>query len=504
MTIFSQFCTRILWTTILTVIAFFWFTVFRLSFNFPYYDDFENIVQFIYKFEHSQNPVDAVGLLFDQNFEHRLLFSKVVATLQYLLTRQLNMRWLIIWGDLSLLGIAVIFYQFHRKEQLSLPALVAICCLLFQVQHYADTVLWATCSLQHAPCIAFSLWSFYTAITIKKYHLSALLAAIALFTSANGFAAVVIWLMIVWATSNHWKQVLTPSILLIAATAIHLATLSLGPGSMLTKATSNIWPKLFLLLSFAGQVADTDLINKNYSIWLGIAILLPVLIVFVQLMRQKHRRITDLQWLCVAGICSLLFVAFLICFARGIEPDDIGYKMDRYKIYAALFAVLATAFYDRYWDNFVCYPPVFHDIVLNDYFSEAQETYLIGSLPSTDSPILQIDWQRTVDSLTVECKDNTQSLELRNGIFKESEGYDHLYVVALNDTDLQPRYLMKVANGYDPALRRFSTTLTRPASNGFSCEIFKTKMKPGVYDLRLISIKKGHAARVYKLLKIKV
>lgn len=550
MTAYYKLFTYAIWTILFAVIAVFWFSVFTLSFNFPFYDDFENIVQFILRFRESSGIWDKVVLLFEQNFEHRVLFSKLVTLLQYALTGQVNIRWLIVLGNISLLGISALFYTFYREQKLSLPALLAICCLLFQVQHYEDTISWATCSLQHAPCICFSLWSFHLALKRKRPYASAALALLALFSSANGLAAIFIWLFITWLVFPQRKSALYPTILLIVVTAVHLATLTIHSGSLLHNSFSNVLPKSLLLLSFSGQLADPQLFGSSFSIILGAWTVLPLLIVAVQAARRKQRAISHLQWLCAAGVGALLFVAFLIVFARGEEPDRIGYQMDRYKIYAALLGILAIGFYDAYADRFkmgvwlrhavaaaavvfcgstyylyyadiryyrsaieanqynflwskrIYYPMIYQDSLSKQYLVEAQQSALRSTTPPPDSPLLLADWKNVTDSVKVDQSYQPGIVDLKNDTFAEQEGYDQLFVAALEKGN--PKYLFKVENDYPNAMRRFLTTFERPTSPGFRCSIFKDKMKQGIYDLCLISIKKGRKARVYYLSKTSV
>nr|WP_295922599.1 hypothetical protein [uncultured Dyadobacter sp.] len=550
MTAYNKLFTYAVWTLLFAVIAVFWFSVINLSFNFPFYDDFENIVQFILRFRESSGMWDKLLLLFEQNFEHRVLFSKLVTLLQYALTGQVNIRWLIVLGNVSLLGIAALFYTFYREQKLSLPALFAICCLLFQVQHYEDTISWATCSLQHAPCICFSLWSFHLALKRERPYASAALALLALFSSANGLAAILIWLFITWLVFPQRKSALYPTILLTVVTAVHLATLTIHSGSLLHNAFSSVLPKFLLLLSFSGQLADPRLFGRSYSVLLGAWTILPLLIVVMQALRRKQHTISHLQWLCAAGIGALLFVAFLIVFARGEEPDHIGYQMDRYKIYAALFGVLAVGFYDAYadhlkagvwlrhavaaaavvfcgstyyhyyadiryyrnaieanqynflWSKRIYYPMIYQDSLSREYLREAQQSVLRSTTPSPDAPLLHTDWKNVTASLNVAQSNGTDIVDLRNDTFTEQGGYDQLFVAALEMGN--PQYLFKVENDYPHAARRFLTTFERPTAPGFRCTIFKDKMKPGSYDLCLVSIKKGRKARVYYLSKTSV
>lgn len=538
-----------LWTILIIAIGAFWITAYELAFNFPYYDDLYTIVRFIHQYRAGHGTLATLALLSEQNFDHRVLICKVVTLLQYVLTGQISIRWLILLGDLSLLCIAGLFYHYYRNKQLSLPGLTAVCCMLFQVQHYEDTISWATCSLQHAPCIALCLWSFHMALTRQDLYFSGFLASLGILASANGIVAVPIWLLIVGARYECRGGAIIPALMLITVGMLHLATFTVESGPVFLHAASNMRPKLILLFSFAGQVADSDLIGIQWSVILGILVLLPVAIVLFAGVTRRMIHLSNLQWVCVAGILSVLFVGFLICFARGTEPDPVGYKMDRYKIYAALFVALAVAFYDRYWSDSlparllitattvvfcgatyyiyygdiryyrdmieanqysftwskrICEPYVYDEALAGNCLSNAQATYLANSLPASRSLLLRADWKQPVDTVVANCVEHRDRFEIRNGTFRQEFIFDQLYVAALDADSLLPRYLVKVKNGYYPAVRLFYTTFSRPAADGFTCSIAKTSLKPGQYELRLVAIKKGREAQIYKLFKIKV
>ncbi|MHA4740968.1 hypothetical protein [Dyadobacter sp. MSC1_007] len=552
MTTFYKLYTLFLWTTLVIVIAVFGLVVFRYAFNFPFYDDFENIVLFIHKFTTTNSLANRVALLFEQNFEHRVLFSRVVTLTQFLLTGQVNIKWLIIIGDLSLIGVLWLFYTYQKTARLSLPVLLAIGCLLFQLQTYEDTISWATCSLQHAPCIFFSLWSFHLALHRRSLYASGALALLALFTSANGLAAIAIWLFIVSITTVERRKVLLPAAILIALTILHITTLTIHSGSVFSHVTSNIGPKFVLLLSFAGQLADPNLTPSFFSIILGALFVLPLPLAIFQSLFVRSRSVSILQWLCIAGLSCLLFVAFLIVFARGSEPDPGGYKMDRYKIYAAFFGVFAVAFYDGYlpssfkatvarnvaactcllfcltsyysyyvqlvnyqssieanqfnflWSRRIQYPLIYQDQDTKVYLAPAQASFLSKTLPEAGHPLLTAHWESTKDSLIVEKTEGGDVISLSQNSFHEKGGYDKLFVAAINKSDKMPAYLFKVEGNYPSGVKHFLNTFSRPVDPGFRSLVFKHKMRQGEYEILLVSLKKGRAARLYYLTRVDV
>jgi hypothetical protein len=542
-----------LWTILFAIIAVFWLSVYHFSYDFPFYDDFENIVQFIFNYIQADGLQKKLSLLFEQNFEHRVIFAKLLTLFQYLITGHLNIKWLIILGNLSLPGVLFLFYQYVLKKQLSLPGFFALGCLLFQVQHYEDTISWATCSLQHAPCLFFSLCSFYLALNRKNLYASGALALLALFTSANGLSAIGIWLIIIYVTSTNRRKIILPALILSTVTAIHLLTMTIHSGSIREHVSSNIVPKLILLLSFAGQLLDSNVTGHILpSVVLGAIFLLPIAIVLVKLATRRFSDISQLQWFCVSGITTLLFVAFLIVFARGIDPDFHGYKMDRYKIYAAFFAILALGFYDGYWAAFrfgvmvrtvvtvmsflfcigtyyiyygpivqykraieanqfnflwsktIYYPLIYNDRKTAEYLAFAQKNNLVN-ISSNALPTSQAAWELKQDSLPVQKSEDKTTISIFNSEWMPEAGsYDAIYAVAIDSPTRQPRYLITIENTYQRAFKRFYTKFERPVAPGFGCTIYKPKMKRGPYDIHLVLSKNGQIVKSYALSKVAI
>ncbi|TLV03266.1 hypothetical protein [Dyadobacter luticola] len=551
MATYRKWFAGLIWALLATVILTFWLSAFQFSYNFPYYDDFQNIVQFIYNYVRAENFGTQLALLFEQNFEHRVIFAKFLTLLQFRITGSINIQWLIFLGNLSILGILALFFPYFSRKQLSLIALFAITCLLFQMQHYEDTISWATCSLQHAPCVFFSLWSFHLALNRRNLFASAALALLALFTSANGLSTIVIWLIIVLLVSENRRKVVIPALLLVAVTIIHLVTLTIHSGSLLTHVTHSVGAKCILLLSFAGLVADPNILHSIWpSVLLGAVFLAPLPIVAFQMIRGRHRQVTTLQWLCVTGLVTLLFVAFLIVFARGTDADYDGYKMDRYKIYAAFFAALAVAFYDGYWSGFqwenvirlpiagaallfciasyylyygsivnyrktiianqysyqwskaIYYPVIYADAKTPLYMDFALKTFF---KPENAFSFSSINWKSVTDTVSVRRSDQGSYFDISNQEWDDTSGPNEaLYAVAVDPVSSQPKYLFSAETSYQRAVKQFYTTFKRPVSPGFSCVIYKKELQKGSYDIYLLTIKKGQVSRAFKLASIVV
>ncbi|SKB73135.1 hypothetical protein [Dyadobacter psychrophilus] len=543
---------RVVWLLVFVIIGVFWTTVFYYAYNFPYYDDFQSIVLFLTHYIQSDSFSEKLMLFFEQNFEHRVVLAKLLTLAVFLITGQVNIKILIILGDLSLLGTLFLMFRFLMDKQISLLGFFAIVCLLFQVQHYEDTISWATCSLQHAPCLFFSMWSFYLALHRRSVIWSSLLAVLALFTSANGLSTIFI-VMIITAYSNIPKlHKMTQAAFLLFITAVHLLTIKIHSGSILDHVFNHVAVKSVLLLSFVGQLADTNYTNSMIpSVVLGLAFLSPMIIVLKKLLGNTLSDITNLQWFCIAGILTLLFVGFLIVFARGEMPDFDGYRMDRYKIYSAFFGVFSVAFFDRYWNpgklgsllkiavaaaagifcissyyiyydkithfnreisanelNYglsktIYYPVVFEDVDIVRNLDFAQQHFMLSDPGRLNKLVSNIDWKKSEGNIAVEIKNLQDRIVISNAHNIEiDQQADELYIVMTDPVSNQPKYFCIAVNNYVRSVRNFYTTFKKSVGAEFTSTIYKRKLKPGNYNLFLLSIHAGKTASISSIGRI--
>ena len=543
---------KIVWLLVFIIIGVFWTTVYYYAYNFPYYDDFQSIVLFLTRYIQSDSLSEKLVLFFEQNFEHRVVLAKLLTLAVFLITGQVNIKILIILGDLSLIGMLLLIFRFLLNKQISLLGFFAIVCLLFQVQHYEDTISWATCSLQHAPCLFFSMWSFYLALHRKNIIWSSLLAVLALFTSANGLSTVFIIMVITAYSSIPKIHKMTQAVLLIFITALHLLTIKIYSGSMLDHIFSHVAVKSMLLLSFVGQMADTNYTNSlASSIVLGVVFLSPMTIVLKKFFENTLSDMTTMQWFCISGIVTLLFVGFLIVFARGEMPDFDGYRMDRYKIYSAFFAIFCVAFYDRYWhpgnlgswlkvaiaaaavtfcissyyiyydkithfnreisanelnynwSKTIYYPVVFQDVDITNNLDFAQQHFMLPDPGRLKALVSHIDWKRSEGKIAVEISNMPDRFVINNVPSDQiNQQADELYIVATDPIDHRPKYFCIAINNYVRSVKSFYTTFKKSVGAEFTSTIYKRKLKPGKYNLYLLSIQAGKMVSVNSIGKI--
>jgi hypothetical protein len=202
------------------VIGFYFYQILQYVYNFPLYDDYETILRFLIEWEKTSSLSQKFSLLFQQHNEHRVFFLRLISLINFYFGGNINFKYLIIFGNLSLLIIWFLFY----KTLLKLPSkqnyisLVAISFLLF---HFAswDNSFWAMASLQNFWIHTWVFLFFYFYFSEFRFKTPLALTSLffAVFTSGNGFLILIPLTFYLFIFKNRKEQIIyfSFSILLI-------------------------------------------------------------------------------------------------------------------------------------------------------------------------------------------------------------------------------------------------------------------------------------------------
>jgi hypothetical protein len=128
-------------------------------------------------------------LFLEQHSEHRLVFDRIIALLEYYLLPQINFVSFIIIGNLALVVALVILYKsFRINQNLHIIYLLPVAGILFNFRYF-ETCFWPMAAMQNLWVLCFALASLFLlhAKNIKySFYLSILFGWMATFTSANG------------------------------------------------------------------------------------------------------------------------------------------------------------------------------------------------------------------------------------------------------------------------------------------------------------------------------
>ena len=177
---------------VLIVIAnllFAWF-VYHVSFNIPFYDDFDAIGGFILQIKQS-SVWHYVPRLWDQYAEHRIAYTRLIVLMQYLLTGQVNFQVLICIGLLGLLGTQWVLYKHNPLISQSPLLFIPIVLILLNFQYW-ENLNSAMTALQNLNAPFFVLLFLYVLVHYPAHWLVYALAALALGTSGNGIICFVL------------------------------------------------------------------------------------------------------------------------------------------------------------------------------------------------------------------------------------------------------------------------------------------------------------------------
>ena len=121
------------WLVILLPPAIYFYLIYSYSLNLPFADDFTILSQAISIFQ-SANLSENLSILFSQDGEHRLAFSRLAYTLSYILLGEVNFKFLVIFGNTSLLALLYLFLKTLKVPHTNLLYFVPVSILLFQLQ----------------------------------------------------------------------------------------------------------------------------------------------------------------------------------------------------------------------------------------------------------------------------------------------------------------------------------------------------------------------------------
>ena len=168
----------------------------KYAINIPHWDDLA-VRNSLVSFLTTDSLAEKIKVLFAQHNEHRIFLTRVFALLVYQLTGTLNLKALMVIGNLALAGLLFVFYKVSRQYKLSLWTLVPVSFLLFMSSLY-ENVFWGMASVQNFWVILLAFLSLYFLVhsygkaTIGYFVLAVLFCFLGVFTSSNGILIPVI------------------------------------------------------------------------------------------------------------------------------------------------------------------------------------------------------------------------------------------------------------------------------------------------------------------------
>lgn len=327
---------------ILLPIVTFYGLFFKYTVNAPINDDYQAVLDFINKIIATDSISEKVKLLFSQHNEHRIVYDRIWTIISYKLQYNVDFNFLAFIGNLSLLGIAVIFYKRFSLLQKPLLLFVPVTVVLFNISSW-ENMTFAMAALSNFTVYLFVLISlgFITSNTLDKkrnLYLAFLFLFLAAMTQGGGLFLVPISLVIL-VYKKEYKNVIIYGVLSVLLLTLYFYQYQKPPQSMgIVDSISEFkFDIILFVFSFLGNAFNYYLVYNNpiYSIHFAMVIGALFFLLFLYITYTKYYKknlfVYSLMLLLVMSAC----ITAVSRISFGIETSGAS----RYRINGIIFFI---------------------------------------------------------------------------------------------------------------------------------------------------------------------
>ncbi len=196
---------RMAWVAAAIPVFYYLWVVWHNTVNVPYFDDFFWAYDFVHAYEKTGSWSERATLVFEQHNQHRIVPFKLLLAFLHHAFGHLDFKLISLLGNVSVLGLGVVFAILIRKIGLSAWYFVPVAFLWFQFQYFHNSIL--SYGIPNVSVIFFGILSFYFAASQrKKYYvaLSLFFGSLAMFSNGNGLLVLPITALI-FLSVKQWK-----------------------------------------------------------------------------------------------------------------------------------------------------------------------------------------------------------------------------------------------------------------------------------------------------------
>lgn len=181
-------------------VVIFYFLFFKYTVNAPINDDYQAILDSVNKLISTDSYSEKIKILFSQHNEHRIVYDRIWAIISYKLHTHVDFNFLSFVGNLSLLGIGIIFIKRFSLLQKPFILFFPVTVFLFNVTSW-ENITFAMASLSNFTVYLFILISlgFITSDTSEKksnLYLAFLFLFLASITQGGGLFLIPISILV--------------------------------------------------------------------------------------------------------------------------------------------------------------------------------------------------------------------------------------------------------------------------------------------------------------------
>lgn len=342
---------------ILTPVFIYYWCFQKYAVNIPHWDDFA-VRNSLAKFLQTNSFSEKISILFAQHNEHRIFVTRLASLIIFSITGTLNVKLLMFFGFLALVGILILFFKILKKYNFPLISFIPISFLIFNISLYENT-FWGMASIQNFGVIFFGFLSFYQLVfSIENTKKSLLYFAIfscflGIFTSSNGILIPIIgsFILLFQQRKREFFLWFSSSIIFLG---IFFFNFQKNPDNVAKTNFSNVNILLKGLFATLGNAVDFSLLvpkkHLDLSMATGFLLLLFMLLFSYQTIFKKYNFKEKQNFIVIdnnqnTNLFLLTCLTFLgitcvgIVFARS--SYGIGTLLtSKYKIYSVLIIAI--------------------------------------------------------------------------------------------------------------------------------------------------------------------
>lgn len=342
----------------------FWYVWARFAVNVPKWDD-HALKGFLFYLDQATTVPDKIYQFFAQHNEHRIVYDRLITWLDYTCFSHFNYRHLMLVGNLSLLGLIVLFgavlnqslgqhsrYGYTQSTTHWTDAffyLPPVAFLLLNLSEW-ENMFWGMAALQNFTVLLWIFWCLYLVSFTEHIWGAILLAIAATLTSGNGLLVWPLGFGILLAQLLLNKQPNQKKLIgwgIAALVVIGLYFLGYHKPAGNPPARGSVLDLAKGWLSFTGSAAEAFWTGPTFAKCILLGSILTVLVLgsWIYLLEKGlvEKRVSSFTLFFVAATAFILITATTVAWSRvGFGRQVL--ITSRYKIYSLLMLVLVYLF----------------------------------------------------------------------------------------------------------------------------------------------------------------
>ncbi|MFO1283240.1 MAG: hypothetical protein U1F51_12405 [Burkholderiales bacterium] len=321
-----------IWLAVALLVVFHATMLIRYSVDFPFQDDFTQLLAVPGYFDRQSSVPAKIAYLFELSVEHRIATLRLVALTQAKLLGGLQFQWMMAYGSvLCALAAALVVFNANADQR---PPLALFAALLLTSPAHFVSQYWATGAVQHLGMTFYAFAALYCATRagLAWAIVGIVLAGAAACTAANGLLVFVVAAGVL-ALAGRRDSALVWTVAAVALFSVYFLGYEPPPGK--ASPLESLRDPIRFLFGWAaalGSIAGA----RTPAIVLGLALMVAGAL----LAWRMRMRAIDPVW--VAWMAFPIVSAAAI--AAGRLPWGDGEMLNnRYRAYSALALIVATA-----------------------------------------------------------------------------------------------------------------------------------------------------------------